>query len=574
MKIRTLLLMSFVMLSQSFFIQCSFGQRTKPLEHFWEVEPDFGDIWDVDPTDRVIHFDVNSLNSAEVQERIHVAQMICREYKNPSFKQKELATELLLARLKGNEEVIQSRRAMISAATLLDDGANAASLWQAAQSDAMSRSTVERALVKWKSPVAVETWRKRIADPLAKPADIAIAIQGLGSVGGKADNEALLALLKGNATTVINRHLAAVALGKLNSDGLNELAQAVLDSDLDQRHLLAASLLAQHTGTSTGSDTGSRTVAQLRTVFEEGPDVAQFASAQALVAHYPEVAVKYASQMIAHGDSTMRILALEFLDFKSDEASLRLQAKLLSDRNVKIRRLAGVQLVKKAAGGQRALVDELITAMVNGESWQGIEQAIIMIVNLQDHSRCARLVEILEHPRPEVNTYAGWALMELAQDSAILASIEPHVEKATKHLLDKGVSPPVDRTDTIRLSYLFEAFGRNRYEPMQKLLMNYVPKNSFKLGIVSRASAIWALGQINKGKDDQALRQALFERIADMSPIMPEDQLVRFSCILALGKMGFADSLPTLHKFNEGKTNPIGCACDWAIEQITNANHQ
>ena len=168
--------------------------------------------------------------------------------------------------------------------------------------------------------------------------------------------------------------------------------------------------------------------------------------------------------------------------------------------------------------------------------------------------------------------HAGWALMELVQDSAILASIEPHVEKATAFLVENGVRPPLYKTDTIRLSYLFEAFGRNKYEPMHKLLMKYVPKNDFKLGYASRASAIWALGQLNKGKDNKALREALFERIADVLSIPPEDYLVRFSCILALGEMGFTDSLPTLKKFNEGVPFPIGYACDWATEQIEKAN--
>jgi len=564
MKIRRLLLLLIILLSQSCFVQCSFGQRTKPLQHFWEIAPDFGDIWEYVQSERIIHFDVKSLNSSQVQERVQVAQMICREYKNSNFKQKELAIELLLARLKGNEEPFQLRHAMISAATLLDDGTNASNLWQAAQGDALSRSTVEKALIKWKSPVAVAAWRKRIADPLMKPADIAIAIEGLGAVGGKDDTEALQALLKGNETTAINRHLASIALDRLNNVGLNDLAQAVLESDFEQRHLLAANLLTQHTG--------NRTLAQLRTIFNDGSNVAQFASAQSLVTHFPEVAREFAPQMVGHADSTMRNLVLGLLDTHSDEASLRLQAKLLNDRNIDVRRLAGTQLVRKATEGQRTLVEEFIIEHINAEPWPGIEQAIIMVVGLQDRTRCLKLVELLDHPRPEVNMYAGWALMELAQDSAVLASIEPHVEKVTAFLVENGVKPPLNKTDTIRLSFLFEAFGRNKYAPMHNLLMKYVPKNNFKLGYPSRASAIWALGQLNKGKDNQALRQALFERIADLSPVLAEDQLIRFSCILALGEMGFADSLPTLKKFNEGKPFPIGVACDWATEQIMNAD--
>jgi HEAT repeat protein len=564
MKIRLLLFLSTVLLLQICFVQCSFGQSTKPLQHFWEVAPDFGDIWNSELPERVIHFDVESLNSTRVQERVEVARMICREYKNSNFKPKERALELLLSRLAANEESITSRRAMISAATLLDDGKNAARLWEVAQADTLSRTTVEKALTKWKSPVATEVWRKRLTDPLANAVDIGFAIEGLAVVGGSEDTVALQGVLRGNNTTVTNRHLAAIALGQLNQAGLNDLAQQVLASDLEQPHLLAAELLSRHTG--------EMTVAQLRTIFTDGANVAQYFAAKALFAHFPEVVREYAPQMVEHADSTMRILALNLLDKLSDEASLRLQAKLLNDRNADIRRLAGTQLIRHAAEGQRQLVDEFVTEHINAEPWPGIEQAIIMAVSLQDASRCAKFVELLEHAQPEVNMHAGWALMELARDSAILASIEPHVEKATAFMVENGVKPPLYKTDTIRLSYLLEAFGRNKYEPMHKLLMKYVPKNDFKMGYASRASAIWALGQINNGKDNRELREALFERIADGLSMPPEDYLVRFGCILALGEMGFADSLPTLKRFNDGIPYPIGYACDWATEQIEKAN--
>ena len=82
----------------------------------------------------------------------------------------------------------------------------------------------------------------------------------------------------------------------------------------------------------------------------------------------------------------------------------------------------------------------------------------------------------------------------------------------------------------------------------------------------------WALGQLNHGKDNKELREALFERIADVLSIPPEDYLVRFACILALGEMGFTDSLPTLRQFSERIPFPIGYACEWATKHIEKTN--
>jgi HEAT repeat protein len=98
-----------------------------------------------------------------------------------------------------------------------------------------------------------------------------------------------------------------------------------------------------------------------------------------------------------------------------------------------------------------------------------------------------------------------------------------------------------------------------------------VPKNDFKLGIVSRASAIWALGQLLDDKDDPALRARLMERMRDLAPVLPEDYLVRFSCALALGEMGFEDSIATLEEFNDGSLSELGHACTWALGKIRSA---
>ena len=95
MKKDKILFLSILFFSQSCAVQCCFAQQTKPLQHFWEVSPDFGDIWKVELPERVIHFNVESLISTQEQERIEVARMICREYKNSNFKAKARALELI-----------------------------------------------------------------------------------------------------------------------------------------------------------------------------------------------------------------------------------------------------------------------------------------------------------------------------------------------------------------------------------------------------------------------------------------------------------------------------------------------
>ncbi|MFM8398716.1 MAG: hypothetical protein ACKOAH_12880, partial [Pirellula sp.] len=226
------------------------------------------------------------------------------------------------------------------------------------------------------------------------------------------------------------------------------------------------------------------------------------------------------------------------------------------------------QLLELCSKGFRPLVDECITENLSGEAWQGIEQAIILAVELQDRSRCARFLELIEHQRAEVNMHAAWGLMELAVDPAIVSGIVPHAQKLTQGL-DAG--DHYEKQDIIRLSFLLEVFGRNRYEPVADMLKKYIPKRDFRMGNLSRASAIWALGKILKEQDDPALRASLSERIKDLSSLMPENYLVGYACILTLGEFGFLDSMATIDRYTLDSKDGLNSAGRWAKEQIQKA---
>ena len=551
----------------SVFFQCdyTFAQYSQPLQHLWEVQPDLGDIWNRANQPTRLLFDIELLDSSEIQDQVHAAQLICNSYESKAFTPpvRDRAIELLVAKLEKGNMPLQVHRSMVSALALISDGSHAKMLWDVSQRDPLARSRVERSLVQWKSLVAIESWRGRLKVTDARPVDIALALEGLAAVGDPKDNNALEEVLRGNRTTQSNRHLAANAMGQLNQKGLEELAKSVLASNVEHRYLLAAHLIKRHTSESA--------LEYMRVIYEEGPPVAQRIAAHSICVLFPMTAVEFAPRFLTHDDPEVRLSALAFLQSQTDETSLKLQGSLLRDRNSDVRQLVGNQLTAKAKAGQKAIVDECITEQLNGELWPGIEQAILVAVRLKDTSRCRKFVELLSHPQAEVNMFAGWALMELAEEPEILEEVYAHAQKATEFLSIRGPDGKYKDTDLIRISYLHEALGRKRYEPAIGMLLKYVPKNDFKLGIVSRASAIWALGQLLDDKDDPALRARLMERMRDLAPVLPEDYLVRFSCALALGEMGFEDSIATLEEFNDGSLSELGHACTWALGKIRSA---
>ncbi len=556
-------LSSLLLLTTSSF---AFGwQQTQPLQHLFEVDPPLGDIWVTEQPTRTIRFDVERLKSPFVKERLEIAQKICLEHANPTFKQQERTMELLLGKLKEGETNLQVRRAMFSAALVVGDATHAESLWSLAKSDTKILSAVERRLVQWKSSLALKDWRERLADPSAKPTELATALQGLAIVGNGDDRAALVETMRASYTTSANKHLAAVALGSHVNEGLNEFAQQVMDSDLDQRHLLAAHILKRHSG--------SITETQLRRILADGPVTAKLVAYRTISESMPKVARELAKQMTSQPDNGLRIMALRVLHKESDDDSLRIQGALLNDRHPEVRNLAGTNVLEKSAQGQRAVVDELVLAHLNSEQWTGIEKAIILAVRLQDRSHCKAFLRLLDHRRPEVNMLAGWALMELGNDAEILAGMLAHAEKLTGELgSTQYVLNDLTPTDQVRLSFLHEGFGRNQYQPANGMLLKFIAKKGHYFGIVSRASAIWALGKLNQGKDNQALRSSLYKRMSDFELNWPEDHLVRFSCNLALGEMAHSESRATIERYGEELPSPIAHAAAWALSQIDKAS--
>ena len=92
--------------------------------------------------------------------------------------------------------------------------------------------------------------------------------------------------------------------------------------------------------------------------------------------------------------------------------------------------------------------------------------------------------------------------------------------------------------------------------------------SDLKMGNLSRASAIWAIGKMKADVDDPELRVRFQERITDLPPMNPENYLVRYACIVALGRFGYRDSKEIAGRHVHEDRNPLGYASKWAIEQI------
>ena len=539
------------------------GQQTRALQHRWEVDPPLGAIWEPQQTAQTIRFDVEQLRSRFAADRLETAQFIYREHNNPNFSQKTRALELLLNALQSGEVSIPIRRAMVSAALSIADSSKAESIWLLAKSDTSLLPLVERKLVEWRSSVAIEDWRKRIAEPNARPTELATALEGLAVVGNAEDRLALQTVIRASQTSVTNRYLAALALGAQATDGLNAFAQNVMESDLVQRYLIAAHLLKRHSGATTAS--------QFQQIIADGDGSSQLVVYESMAQNMPDDCFGYAKQMVSHPDSGVRKTAVQFLQTRPEVESIQLQATLLSDRNPEVRSIVAKNLSEKARQGHRELVNSIVAFHLNSDSWQGVEKSIEVAVAIEERTHCREFLRLLFHPRPEVKMTAGWALMELGDEPETLASMLAVAEKIAAELKASVFVASSPNEEQIKLSYLHEAFGKFDYQAASRFLEKFIPKAEAQYGIVSRASAIWALGKLNEGRDNEKLRGKLYERMSDFSPINPEDVLVRFMSHLALGEMAQPESREMLEKYREGLPSPVAYAGNWALLQLDQA---
>lgn len=534
------------------------AQSVVPLQHRWEADPGFGDVWNVNRDLRAKFLNVEDLRSEHASIRFEAAQNICQNHDRPGFRKPDRALQLLMEQLSNSSNSILVKRTMISAACLLDDGTNAQGIWQAAASDPGVAPLVESYLIRWKSTVSLDHWRKILADSQSSQADIERALDGLAQVGQEQDRQLCMQVLRSDQATPITRVAAARTLGILQPNGLTSLADEILRSQVSDKHMLVASLMAKHQADPAALDL-------MQALMQQGTATSKRLAANSIAESYPDKAMSVVGDWVKHPDDEIRLAALKLLVSQPSDSNTRLQASLLADSDSVVRNKARVQLLDLAKNGFRDQVREHLGENLNGQVWQGIEQSIILAVELQDRERCQRFLELLDHPRPEVNMLAGWALMELANDPGIVQSVVPHAEKLTSQLEQGTV---LAKQDIIRLSFLFEVFGRNRYEPVLSMLRKYIPKDNFKMGNLSRSSAIWAIGKIMKDQDDPKLRAQLAERIMDLSTRMPENYLVGYACLLALGEFGYTDSKTVVERYSTDGQDALNSAGRWAKAQI------
>ncbi len=534
------------------------GHAQEPvfLQHRWEIDPDIGGQWVLSQERPTRTIAVDRLRSPDTQHRVSEAQAVILYSRTATITNPQAGLQAIIERLEVGEPNRQVKLAMVSAAVSLAEASDAVTLWKAIGDDSVARRALEPKLVEWDSDVALPIWRKRLIQPRIGQSELLVAIEGIGYAGGSEDCQVLEAMVRDPSTAASIRFAAARALGNLKPQGLESLAEAMATTGPPNGQLVAAQLLRHHTS-----------LAAERLLLDGLKSDSAAAHAvifAALVENFPSQALERAADMLEHPDNTMRLQAVALLQDQNDVGSLNTQAHALTDRNVHVRRQVRENLLLKAAQPEfRSAIDDIVSYHLTGPSWRGTEQTIVLVVQLNDHSRAPALVALLEHPRDEVNVRAGWALQSLELDEDVLANILKHCQPTTARLAN---GEPVSFAEESRVAFCFEALGRHAYRPADELLQEYVPKRGQLMRESTRTSAIYALGRIWEGRSHPQLSQELVRRLLDNNPLEAEARTVQYVAAVALGRIGDSESVAGLRKGE--RYGPIALAIDWALDRL------
>jgi HEAT repeat protein len=511
---------------------------------------------------------LKALARPEVEWKCKAAEAFARA-KRHGVQGLEVAVGPLRAVLDRPDEPAAVRLAVAQALVTLDAREAAPSLFRLVQADDCElRDLIEPALARWDYRPVRPVWRERLRREDTPPRSLVLAIRGLAAVHEGEAADRLRELVLSDHVSGPVRLEAARALAVLRTEALEPDAER-LAADTGPRaavpRLAAAALLEHHGST--------RAVGLLQHLARDAePAVAALAAAR-LLSLDSNLAVPVLPDLLASPDAKVRGLGVEVLRRQPSAEHVRLLSDRLDDAHPGVRVQARQALHELA--GSRELHDRVIaeaTRVLAAERWQGLEQAAILLTQLDHKPATGRLLELLNFNRSEVFIAAAWGLRRLAVPET-LPDVLRYVEAATVKLQQKVA---ISEETNHQLSQLNQLLGEQKYGPAEPVLRKFVPRDSRPLGPEARAAAVWALGLIDAGKEDAALVAELVGRLEDDHSIPPEVLPVRRMAAITLGRLKAKEAFPTVQRyFGDGKPAPgptsttITKASRWAIEQIT-----
>jgi HEAT repeat protein len=509
-----------------------------------------------------------ALERPEAEMKCKAADAITRAHKQ-GVKGLESAVARLLSLFEQPGQHPAVRLAAVRALVTMDVRQTAPRLFDHLQTvDADVRDWIEPSLARWDYRPMRAVWLGRLSQTDSRSRQLVLAMQGLAEVREEEAVAPLRKIVLSDRTETTLRMEAARALGRIRDSGMEKDAELLCkEQSTAVAHLCAVRMLDRH---------ASQEAVQLlqRLMSDNEPAVAA-AAIERLIALNARNVVPKLDSILASADPQLRSLGIDALLRQPSAKHIDMLSERLDDPHPDVRGKARQALLKLA--GQKPSKDRVImkaTEVLATRRWRALEQAALLLAQLDHKPAAARMLELLDFDRDEVFVAAAWGLRKLAVPETVPAVVRQI--KANSFASDKQAARArhPDWAD-IGVSQLIQFVGMQKEPSADELWRAFIPRpmgSNLTVAHESRAAAIWSLGLLHEGKELPDLESSLVQRLDDVRSIPPEDFRVRWMSAYSLGRMKTNSALPSLrmHYVNrQPSDNPVSNACGWAIEQIT-----
>lgn len=432
------------------------------------------------------------------------------------------------------------------------------------QSDLDYAQVVEPALAHWDYLPQRERWLQRLQQPNAEREWLLLAIGGLGAVREPRASADLLRFVQDGDMHVTVRIAAARAASRIEAVDVLPIAQELAAKSQLPERLIAINLI--------GSRTDDGSIRLLHQLADDESAAIQGIALRALFEFDPKLLYVRAPQDIQHRDVNVRRVAAEALVHQADAQAIDTLGLLLGDANPGLRRYVSDAYLVFAEGDLKEAVIAECMQVLAGDTWRGLEQSLVVLGKLDHEPSAGRMIELLEHPRPEVMVAAAWGLRRLDLPETLPGLLEfcqRRFEATSTGKLDVRYAVAYDE----QVGSLFQLFGKQRFASADSFMRKYIPKLTPGIDFAgyARPAAIWALGQIHENQAEPELTQAFSERLKDVTSMFPERDMVRRMAAVSLARMRSKSELETLRRFqmDDGPGRFAGPACRWGIQHLT-----
>ncbi len=420
---------------------------------------------------------------------------------------------------------------------------------------------VEPALTAWGSTVMQQDWVERVEEQSASASQMILAMKGIAAIKATKPKNALQRLTRNASALRQLRITAARTLGKVDPSGQVQLATDILAEKSRPQALNALLALA-----AIESDDSENSIAVLNGLVNNDNSAVQSEALRHLYRIDYQLVEPFVDQLIGSRDVNVRWWCAKSMVDGLDSKRIAMLASLLDDLNPTLRRFAGSSLVQFSDSADlKPIVIKEVQNVLAKNGWRGCEQACVVLAKLDHDPSAQRMVELLGHPRGDVQVAAAWGLTQL-RVAEVLPDMLDHAESIYQGLSSKQLNARMPGV-TLHLAHLYLAFGDQAYTPSEPLLRKMIEK-SYEYGEFARPAAIWALGMFHEGDADSDLVPLLTERLLDEEVEFPEMFFVRVMSAVSLGRMKATTVVDEIQGYVE-LGDLVGSAARWSVEQIT-----